>query len=130
MDEVWPQIEHFLRNPKDFLKRYEMMLQEDGTTQRRKDTEAKFAKTELDIIKKKELHKNALRKELEGGDNSEAFKTIALDVLNEIRSLENLKNTLQSDLRTYEKREEAMNAVLARSKEYRGNLGKITDQQK
>ena len=130
MEVVWPQIENFLSHPKEFLKHYEQLLQDDGTAKRKKETEIKYARTVAEIAEKKAHHKNALRREMEGWDNAEAFASIAADYLEEIKSLEVLRNTLTSDLKTYEKREEAMNAVLERSNEYRWKLAQITEEKK
>lgn len=127
---IWPEIERYLKNPWKALKRYKELIQSGNVSAHIEPLQKELAKTEERLALKRVIHKDALRKELEGGENAETYGNIAKDLTIELHDLEKLKYRLTLEIASYNRQEEEIKIVMERAKEYQERLGKLTEERK
>jgi len=127
---VWNEIERFLKDPWEALKRYKDSVYWNNAEQRSEEIKEELEKVSAKVVSLRVTHKNALRKELEGWDNAETYGNIARDILPEIQDLESLKRRLESEINALIKQEEEIRVVLERAEEYKKKLGRIPEERK
>ena len=127
---VWTEIEKFLKNPWEALQKYQDWVHWNNREWRLLEARKEIAKLDVKLTSHRVFHKDALRKELEWGENAETYTSIANDLTLEIRELENLKHRLNSEIDALNEQEEQMKIMFERSKEYKNKLEQIPEERK
>lgn len=130
LEVVWNEIEKYLQNPWEAMKRYQEWLEGNNRENRILEAKRQLADIDRKVSTRRVTHKDALRKALEGWENAETYASIAYDLTNELRDLGIASQQVKNELDALNKQDEDMKIVLSRAEEYRGRLGNITLEQK
>lgn len=130
--DVWPQIDMFLRNPKELLKIYDEINNSWEDKEKMTSYMKELSNLNWLIMKNNNSLKSVYRKEIETEDETEkkTYSDIWKDLLREIQIFERRKNELENMIRDHESVEDTKNSILELSKIYKEKYWKIDEKEK